>query len=211
MKQKMTSKLKELFPNLGLTDAVLEQVSGIAIVGLDEAADDAAITERAKSYEAMLKAFQSDTDRRVNEAVKKAGNKGGGANPDPTNPPTNTEPTGMPDWFKTYTEKQDAERKELLDKIAALEGKNAAQAFDELVAKVAGELGLSGKMLDLCKLGLSSDMDEAKIKETMGATKKLMAEAGAKVDEQLPGATATDEEAARKAAQDWVKEHAVKD
>lgn len=213
MKQKMTSKLKELFPNLGLTDAVLDQVSGVAIVGLAADADDAAITERAKAYEAMLKAFQSDTDRRVNDAVKKAGNKGGDPTTPttPTTPPTNpTEPNGMPDWFKAYSEKQDAERKTLLDKIAALEGKNAEKTFDELVAKVAGELGLTGAYLTLAKRGLSADMDEAKIKEEMGAVKKLIAESGATLAESLPVDKAAQEEKARQEAAEWVKEHAVK-
>ena len=206
MKKKMTSKLKELYQkDLGLSDAVIDQVSGIAIVGLADDAEDSVIEERAKTFEKMLKAFQSETDRRVNEAVKTAGNKDGKKD-DPTKGSAD-----MPDWFKTYTEKQDADRKELLDKISALEGKNAEKTFEELVAKVAGELGLSGKMLDLCKKGLSTDMDEAKIKEEMGATKKLMAEAGAVFEEQLPGAgNIDDESAAREEAKKWVQEHAVK-
>lgn len=205
LKEKMANKLKELYSNLGFSQDVLATVSASAIVGLADDADDAAIEARAKGFEAMLKAFQSNTEKRVTEAVAKAGkdNKGGQEQKTQT-------VEGEPEWFKAYRESQEAERKALQDKINALEGTNRTKSFDELVAKHAKELGLSGSLLELAKAGLSADMDENAVKNALGQAKKTLMEAGAKIgsEERTAQMSKTEEEKMRADAAAWVKAQA---
>lgn len=208
MKQKLISKLKELFPNLGLSESIFENVGAMVVGTLAQDADDAAIEAAAKGCESLLKAFQSDTDKRVTDAVKKAkGDKGGETKPEGGAPSTDSEVLKM---LKEMKESQEAEKKDLLDRIAALEGKNAEKNFDALVAKIAGEMGYNSAMLDRAKRGLSSDMDETKIKEELGAFKKFMVENGAHFDEQGSPDTVQADDLARQEAEKWVQEHAVK-
>ena len=72
MINKMTKKLKELHSNLGCPETILTSVAKVAITGLADDADDAAITARAndESIVDMLKAFQSHVDT-VRTAAKK--------------------------------------------------------------------------------------------------------------------------------------------
>lgn len=205
MKEKLISKLKELYPNLGLSEAIFENVGAVMVGTLAQDADDAAIEVAAKSCEAMLKAFQSDADKRVTDAMKKS--KSNKDDDSSNKPGTDSEVLKM---LKEMKDSQEAERKTLLDRIAALEGKNTEKVFDELVAKVAGELGLPQNVLDRAKRGLSSDMDEAKVKEELGSFKKFLAEVGATFEESTGFSTVTDDEAARESAKKYVEEHAIK-
>ena len=203
LKEKMANKLKELYSNLGFSQDVLVTVSESAIVGLAEDADDAAIEARAKGFEGMLKAFQSNTEKRVTEAVAKAGekNKGGqGAQ-------TTQTVEGEPEWFKTYRKSQEAERKALQDKLDKMESANKTKDFDELVKKHAKALGLSGDLLEMAKAGLSADSDEDAIKNALGKAKKTLMEAGAKIgsDERTTQMSKSAEDKARADAAAWVK------
>lgn len=205
LKEKMANKLKELYSNLGFSQEVLVSVSESAIVGLADDADDAAIEARAKGFEGMLKAFQSNTEKRVTDAVAKAnkgdGNKGGDGH---------TQTEGEPEWFKTYRESQEAERKALKDQLDKLEGAGRQKSFDDLVAKHANVLGLSGDLLEMAKATLSADMDEDAIKNALGKAKKTLMEAGARVgsEERTPQMTKTEEEKMRADAAAWVKAEA---
>lgn len=205
LKEKMANKLKELYSNLGFSQEVLVSVSGSAIVGLADDADDAAIEARAKGFEGMLKAFQSNTEKRVTDAVAKAnkgdGNKGGDGH---------TQTEGEPEWFKTYRESQEAERKALKDQLDKLEGAGRQKSFDDLVAKHANVLGLSGDLLEMAKATLSADMDEDAIKNALGKAKKTLMEAGARVgsEERTTQMTKTEEEKMRADAAAWVKAEA---
>lgn len=205
LKEKMANKLKELYSNLGFSQEVLVSVSESAIVGLADEADDAAIEARAKGFEGMLKAFQSNTEKRVTDAVAKAnkgdGNKGGDGH---------TQTEGEPEWFKKYRESQEAERKALKDQLDKLEGAGRQKSFDDLVAKHANVLGLSGDLLEMAKATLSADMDEDAIKNALGKAKKTLMEAGAKVgsEERTTQMTKTEEEKMRADAAAWVKAEA---
>ena len=69
------------------------------------------------------------------------------------------------------------------------------------------------QMLDLCKGSLSSDMDEKAIRDSLGAAQKKFIELGVKVEEGQQQRTKTEEakeQAERKEAADWVKEHEIK-
>jgi hypothetical protein len=92
-----------------------------------------------------------------------------------------------------------------------LESAKATEAFDAVVARIGKELNLAGPMLDLCKTGLSSDMDEKTIKDKLGAAKKVLADSGVRFEEKF---SSTDDSSRRQAeieaARAWAKEHAAK-
>jgi hypothetical protein len=202
---KMTQKLKELYSNLGLPESILNSVAGAAVIGLGEDADDAAITARAneKGIADMLKAYQSHADS-VRTNAKKANKGKNNAEDGESNDET-------PSWFKTYMDGQSEIQQKLLDRIAVLESAKATEAFDAIVARVGKELNLSGSMLDLCRTGLSSDMDEKTIKDKLGAAKKVLADNGVHFEEKL---SSTDESSRRQAdieaARAWAKEQVAK-
>lgn len=202
---KMTQKLKELHSNLGLPELVLNSVAEVAKIGLPEDADDAAITARAseKSIVDMLKAFQSHADS-VRTNAKKANKGKNNAEDGESNDET-------PSWFKSYMDSQSEVQQKLLDRIAVLESAKATEAFDAMVTRVGKELNLSGSMLDLCRTGLSSDMDEKTIKDKLGAAKKVLADNGVHFEEKL---SSTDENSRRQAdidaARAWAKEQVAK-
>jgi hypothetical protein len=202
---KMTQKLKELYSNLGLPETILNSVAGAAVIGLGEDADDAAITARAneKGIADMLKAYQSHADSvRTNakKAIKGKNNADDGESNDET-----------PSWFKTYMDGQSEVQQKLLDRIAVLESAKATEAFDAMVSRVGKELNLEGSMLDLCRQGLSSDMDEKTVKDKLGAAKKVLADSGVHFEEKL---SSTDESSRRQAdieaARAWAKEQVAK-
>jgi len=205
MINKMTKKLKELHSNLGCPEAILTSVANVAIIGLADDADDAAITARAndKSIVDMLKAFQSHVDT-VRTAAKKA--KHGKTTVDePEDEPDNDDKT--PKYVKDILDvlKQQGER------IEAMENARKTENFDSMVARVAKDLGIDDAVLDLVKPGLSSDMSETAIKDKLGSVVKTLSERGAMFKESLtPGASEANDEAQREAAKKWVKEHEVK-
>ena len=202
---KMTQKLKELYSNLGLPETILNSVAGAAVIGLGEDADDAAITARAneKGIADMLKAYQSHADK-VRTDAKKANKGRNNADDGESNDET-------PAWFKAYSDGQNEVQQKLLDRIAVLESAKATEAFDAVVARIGKELNLEGPMLDLCKPGLSSDMDEKTIKDKLGAAKKVLADSGVRFEERL---SSTDESSRRQAeieaARTWAKEQVAK-
>lgn len=202
---KMTQKLKELYSNLGLPETILNSVAGAAVIGLSEDADDAAITARAneKGIADMLKAYQSHVDS-VRTNAKKANKGRNNADDGESNDET-------PAWFKTYMDGQSEVQQKLLDRIAVLESAKATEAFDAMVSRIGKELHLEGSMLDLCRTGLSSDMDEKTVKDKLGAAKKVLADNGVHFEEKL---SSTDESSRRQAyvddARAWAKEQVAK-
>lgn len=205
MINKMTQKLKELHSNLGCPETILTSVANVAIIGLADDADDAAITARAndKSIVDMLKAFQSHVDT-VRTAARKA--KPGKTTVDePTDEPDNDDKT--PKYVKDILDvlKQQGER------IEAMENARKTENFDSMVTRIAKDLGIDDAVLDLVKPGLSSDMSETAVKDKLGAAKKTLSERGATFTEQLKTqASEAEVEAKRNDALKWVKEHEVK-
>ena len=195
----MTQRLKESYSHLGLPESVLNSVAKVAIIGLAEDVSDEDFDARVKdsSIEEMLKGFQSHADRvRGGKKVKEVKNKDVEVD-DPED--------DAPAWFKSYVDKSEADRKSLLDKIAALEGAESAKKFDSMVSSIASELGLSSSMLDLVRPGLSSDMDETAIRNKLGATKKALIENGVKFEEKVDPSDTSREASYREDARAWCK------
>lgn len=212
MINKMTKKLKELHSNLGCPETILTSVANVAIIGLADDADDAAITARAndKSIVDMLKAFQSHVDT-VRTAAKKA--KPGKTTVDePEDEPDNDDKT--PKYVKDMMElikNQGELLKSQGERIEAMEKTSKTNDFNSMVSRIAQELGIDNAVLDLVKPGLSSDMSETAVKDKLGSVVKTLSERGATFKESLTLQTSeADEEAQREDAKKWVKEHEVK-
>lgn len=209
MIQKMTKKLKELYSNYGLPENVLTSVAAVAINGLDDACTEEQLTERAKDSSVVdfLKSLQSHSDKIRTDALKAAKGK----TKDVEDPDPDNDGGKIPDYIQKIFDQQEKDRKELADRLAAIESANKTKGFDSMVSRLANEIGIDSVVLDLVKPGLSSDMDESAIKDKLGAAKKALSERGAKFKEQLTQQTSEAElQAQLEDARKWVKEHEVK-
>lgn len=208
MTKKMLSALKSRYSNLGLTDEQFSLVVPMAVLGLADDADDAAIAARAsESYISdMLKSMQSQSDKirtleKQAEGLKK---KPGG----PTVEPTTGD--GKMDEVLSLLKEQKEANEAMQKRLEALEGAGKEKDFDSLVARVGKELNLSAAMLDLCKQGLSSDMDETAVRDALGAKKKALMDEGVRFEESsMLDHTGTQVEAEREAARKWAEAHKV--
>ena len=206
----MTKKLKELYSNYGLPENVLTSVAAVAINGLDDACTEEQLTERAKDSSVVdfLKSLQSHSDKIRTDALKAAKGK----TKDVEDPETGGDGGKIPDYIQRILDQQEKDKKELADRLAAIESSNKLKDFDSLVSRLANEMGIDSVVLDLVKPGLSSDMDESAIKDKLGAAKKALSERGATFREQLTQQTSEAElQAQREEALKWAKEHEVKD
>lgn len=207
----MAKTLKERYSNLGLSKEVLNSVAAVAVVGLADDADDAAILAKATSPEIaeMVKVFQKTMDKRVTEAQRAAEGKNKGDD-EPIQPGDDND---APAWMKEYMKTQQELNKSLTEKIAALEGSNKQRSFDELCATVGKELGLNDKLLGLCKAGLSPDSDETAIRDHFGSVKKTMIDAGARIDGEATrdNFQNADDEQLRNEEREWVEQNAKKE
>lgn len=208
MVKKMIEALKKRYSNLGLPEEVIAKVAPMAILGLADDADEAAIDARAsESYISdMLKSMQSQADkmRTLEGKVKDLEGKNKGV--DQTDP-------ALKEVLNLLKEQKEANTA-LQTRLEKLEGADKAKSHEELVQRIANEIGMKPAMLDLCKGGLSSDMDEKGIRDALGAAQKKFVELGVQVEEGQQQRITTEkakEEADRKAAADWVKEHQIKD
>jgi hypothetical protein len=202
MLERMTQELKKLYSNLGLPESVLTSVASVAIMGMSEDSDDAALSARAgdEVISGMLKSFQSHADKVRTQARKAADDK------------NKEELSGdVPSWFKDYVVHQEKAQSDLLAKITALEGAATIKDFNSMVVRIGKELGLSDSMLDLCRGGLSSDMEENAVRDKLGSFKKTLIENGVKFEERLSSqATASRTQAELEEARAWAKENSLK-
>ena len=210
MIEKMTSALKKRYSNLGLTDEMFSKVAPMAVLGMAADADEAAIEARAsESYISdMLKTMQSQADK-IRTLEAQAGKKNPKDNKGGDEP--KDEPKGEMKEILALLREQKESNNALQARLDALETAGKTKSFEEKVAIVAKELNVSGSILDLLKSGLSSDMDETAIRDTMGAKKKILVDAGVVFsDAQQMQTEQAQTEAEKKEASDWVKQHEIK-
>ncbi len=112
---------------------------------------------------------------------------------------------------KTLEEKM-AGYKELNSKYEELQKKQKEQEenskitnFKQTVERIAKEVGLDNELLGLVSGGIAPDSDEKSINEYLSKCKKTFIDKGIL---ELEGEKTTDEAAARKRADDWVKAQA---
>lgn len=216
MKEKMVKFLQELYSNLGVSKSVLSSVADVAIVGLSDDATDDDIKSRASesSIADMLKSFQAYADKRVTDAVKAADDKRKAEKKDEHKDDDVNDDKEKPKWLTELLESQKAQNEALMKRLETLEGEKKAKSFDEIVAKIGKELDLEGSKLDLCKAGLSSDMDEKQIRDMLGARAKQIADILAAQGGSMPihgSMTEAQRQQMREEETAWVKAHQQKE
>lgn len=204
----MLNALKKRYSNLGLSDEMFSSVAPMAIIGLSDDADEAALDARAgESYvESMLKTFQSQMDK-IRTDVKKKNTKDDNKGDD-----DHTAGDGKLDEILSLLNQQRESNEALQKRLAALEGADKAKSFDETVSRIANELKIPSSVLGLCKAGLSPEMEESAIRDSLGASKQVLVNAGVSFSDG--GVNLKEKEALleakRKEASDWVERNAIK-
>lgn len=188
MNKKLLENLKAKCKDMGLSEAALEQIAGIASNGLEETATDEAIEERAKQYVPILQAMQGEATR---WAQKKQ---------EPPTPPT---PPAPPQPKPDEAEPWKAALAEMEKKYAGVvETQNTTIA--ELQKKLAASERTGVIAAEMKKLGLTeADMEfvsipaDANIIEYLGKYKQSLVNRGLK-----PADPNTSKEAKDKAESD---------
>lgn len=204
MLEKMLGALKARYSNLGLSEEVLKSVASMAIIGLDESADDAAIAARASEgyVSDSLKTLQSQFDKVRGEGKRSIKEEPKGEKHEPIE-------GGAMEEVLSLLKEQKAANESMRSRLDALENAGKVKSFDEMVSRVGKELKMSASILDLCKQGLSSDMDETAVRNALGAKKKALIDEGIKFDDQSGHLSGTQTQAEQEEASQWVEHNKI--
>ena len=172
MNKKLLENLKAKCKDMGLSEAALEQIAGIASNGLEETATDEAIEERAKQYVPILQAMQGEATRWAQKNKQ-----------EPPTPPT---PPAPPQPKPNEAEPWKAAIEEIEKKYAGvMETQNTT--IRELQAKLAASERTGVITAAMKKLGLTeADMEfvsipaDANINEYLGKYKQSLVNRGLK-------------------------------
>ena len=172
MNKKLLENLKAKCKDMGLSEAALEQIAGIASNGLEETATDEAIEERAKQYVPILQAMQGEATRWAQKNKQ-----------EPLTPPT---PPAPPQPKLDEAEPWKAAIAEIEKKYAGvMETQN--NSINELQAKLAASERTGVIAAAMKKLGLTeADMEfvsipaDANIDEYLGKYKQSLVNRGLK-------------------------------
>lgn len=172
MNKKLLENLKAKCKDMGLSEAALEQIAGIASNGLEETATDEAIEERAKQYVPILQAMQGEATRWAQKNKQ-----------EPLTPPT---PPAPPQPKLDEAEPWKAAIAEIEKKYAGvMETQNTT--IQELQAKLAASERTGVIAAAMKKLGLTeADMEfvsipaDANIDEYLGKYKQSLVNRGLK-------------------------------
>ena len=141
---------------MGLSEAALEQIAGIASNGLEETATDEAIEERAKQYVPILQAMQGEATRWAQKKQEP---------PTPPTPPAPPQP--KPDEAEPWKaaiaeiEKKYAGVMETQNNtIAELQAKLAASERTGVIAAAMKKLGLTEADMEFVSIPADANIDE---------------------------------------------------
>lgn len=156
MNKKLLENLKAKCKDMGLSEAALEQIAGIASNGLEETATDEAIEERAKQYVPILQAMQGEATRWAQKKQEP---------PTPPTPPAPTQP--KPDEAEPWKaaiaeiEKKYAGVMETQNNtIAELQAKLAASERTGVIAAAMKKLGLTEADMEFVSIPADANIDE---------------------------------------------------
>lgn len=190
MKEKILAALTAISGQYNLPKEQLEKIAALAPADLTEDK----ITSWAESQKSYMALMQSYSDSRVtanskelqdlkkeNEDLKKKAEEAG--KQQPTVPADLKEALGamkkeLEDGFNARLAEITKQNKDLQDQANATAAAEKERQFLEIKKRVAKELGLTDKALELVDGKLNSDMDEAKINEVLSAQKKALVELG---------------------------------
>ena len=156
MNKKLLENLKAKCKDMGLSEAALEQIAGIASNGLEETATDEAIEERAKQYVPILQAMQGEATRWAQKKQEP---------PTPPTPPAPPQP--KPDEAEPWKaaiaeiEKKYAGVMETQNTtIAELQAKLAASERTGVIAAAMKKLGLTEADMEFVSIPTDANIDE---------------------------------------------------
>lgn len=156
MNKKLLENLKAKCKDMGLSEAALEQIAGIASNGLEETATDEAIEERAKQYVPILQAMQGEATRWAQKKQEP---------PTPPTPPAPPQP--KPDEAEPWKaaiaeiEKKYADVMETQNNtIAELQAKLAASERTGVIAAAMKKLGLTEADMEFVSIPADANIDE---------------------------------------------------
>lgn len=191
MKEKILAALTAISGQYNLPKEQLEKIAALAPADL---AEDGLQTW-AESQKGIMAMMQSYADSRVTATTKeletarqeaadwKKKAEEAGKQQTTTVPADLKEALGamkkeLEDGFNARLAEITKQNKDLQDQANATAAAEKERQFLEIKKRVAKELGLTDKALELVDGKLNSDMDEAKINEVLSAQKKALVELG---------------------------------
>jgi len=189
MKEKILAALTAISGQYNLPKEQLEKIAALAPADL---AEDK-INSWAESQKGLMAMMQSYADSRVTatskeletarqEAAdwKKKAEEAGKQQPVPADlkDALGAMKKELEDGFNAKFAEITKQNKDLQDQANATAAAEKERQFLEIKKRVAKELGLTDKALELVDGKLNSDMDEAKINEVLSAQKKALVELG---------------------------------
>lgn len=155
MKEKILIALKTKFKNLGFGDKAFEGVADYLATTITEEAN---IETGIAGVEPLMKSFQGDIDKRVNDAVAKAKAENPKQDPTKTNDPANPVPDDAPAWAKGLIESNKA----MTEKIAAMESGKTKETFQARAEKALKDKNIPEAFLKVAMKSFNAD-DEDKL------------------------------------------------
>ena len=172
----MNKKLLELLTakckDMGLSEAALQQIAGIASNGLDENATAEAIEERVKQYEPIMKAMQSEATRWAQKKQQEPHTPA-----TPPAPPT-PEPDEAEPWkaaIEAMEQKYAGTLKTQSDTIAQLQQQLEGGQRNAVIAAEMKKLGLTEADMEFVTIPA-----DAKVDEYLGKYKQSLVNRGLK-------------------------------
>ena len=191
MKEKILAALTAISGQYNLPKEQLEKIAALAPADLTEDK----VNSWAESQKGLMAIMQSYADSRVTATSKeletarqeaadwKKKAEEAGKQQTTTVPADLKEALGamkkeLEDGFNARLAEITKQNKDLQDQANATAAAEKERQFLEIKKRVAKELGLTDKALELVDGKLNSDMDEAKINEVLSAQKKALVELG---------------------------------
>lgn len=189
MKEKILAALTAISGQYNLPKEQLEKIAALAPADLTEDK----VNSWAESQKGLMSLMQSYADSRVTanskelqdlkkelEDWKKKAEESGKKTPgtDDLDSVLGAKLKALEDSFNAKLDELGKKNKDLQDQANATAAAEKERQFLEIKKRVAKELGLTDKALELVDGKLNSDMDEAKINEVLSAQKKVLVELG---------------------------------
>ena len=160
MKEKILQALKNKYANLGFSAKAFEGMAEYLAITVTE---EDQIDNATSGAEIVLKGFQGDADKRVNDAVAKAKAENQKPNPTPEPNPANPKPEDpkddTPSWAKSLIESHKALQTELTAIKAGKTTETRKSIFEKKLEKVSNPKLKATMLKDFERIPFDSDDD----------------------------------------------------
>lgn len=209
MNKKLLKVLQDKCKDFGLTDKAIEELAKLASEGLTEESSDEDIEKKADSVVPYAKAMQGEITRKsqkTNPKPKTKPSKKEGEEEDEEDEDSDEELKDVPNWFKAYKKKNDADIAKLQEENEALKAEKARGERRSHIAELAKKAGVSEKMME-AQIALHEAYEEG---DDEAVNKALASIKQVSVTENLPdqdnaSILSTSEQAMKDDADAWAK------